>query len=189
MFWTILIFALLLTIFVHELGHLLAALVRGSRGKPLCRAWSRADRIHRSPRHAVEISGDPDWGSGRLARQSVRSSLDLTIAGAGPTPHRRRWIFCQASERAHADLFGWGWADLQLGTGEQYISPSVDLGGQNLLSDGILSSMELRIALTVGGLSVLSGLFDLLPVPPPDGGRLVLLAVEALRGRTVSSQA
>ena len=135
------------------------------------------------------FSGDPDWGSGRLARQSVRSSLDLTIAGAGPTPHRRRWIFCQASERAHADLFGWGWADLQLGTGEQYISPSVDLGGQNLLSDGILSSMELRIALTVGGLSVLSGLFDLLPVPPPDGGRLVLLAVEALRGRTVSSQA
>jgi membrane-associated protease RseP (regulator of RpoE activity) len=42
------------------------------------------------------------------------------------------------------------------------------------------------LAFLIGGFSILVGLFNLLPVLPLDGGRLLLLAMEAFRGRPIS---
>jgi membrane-associated protease RseP (regulator of RpoE activity) len=44
------------------------------------------------------------------------------------------------------------------------------------------------VVLLVGGFSLLLGLFNLIPVPPLDGGRLALIAIEASFGRPISGR-
>ncbi|MFB9269249.1 site-2 protease family protein [Bradyrhizobium erythrophlei] len=51
-----------------------------------------------------------------------------------------------------------------------------------------LASLDTRLALLIGGFSLFVGLFNLLPVLPLDGGRLLLIAFEALRGRRVEER-
>jgi membrane-associated protease RseP (regulator of RpoE activity) len=51
-----------------------------------------------------------------------------------------------------------------------------------------IEQIESELALLIGGLSVSIGLFNLLPLLPLDGGRLILLAIEACRGRPVAEK-
>jgi membrane-associated protease RseP (regulator of RpoE activity) len=48
------------------------------------------------------------------------------------------------------------------------------------------TKLEANIAMLAAGLSALNGLFNLLPLPPLDGGGLLFLGIEAFRGRPVS---
>src|SRR5215207_9549108 len=50
-----------------------------------------------------------------------------------------------------------------------------------------VTSIE-AFVLLVGGFSLLLGLFNLIPVPPLDGGRLALIAIEASFGSALSSR-
>jgi membrane-associated protease RseP (regulator of RpoE activity) len=50
-----------------------------------------------------------------------------------------------------------------------------------------IAQIETQLAFLIGGLSVAIGLFNLLPFLPLDGGRLLLIAFEAWRGRPVAA--
>jgi membrane-associated protease RseP (regulator of RpoE activity) len=61
-------------------------------------------------------------------------------------------------------------------------------GGEDVLHDADLPKFEVHIALLASGFSVLTGLFNLLPLMPLDGGRLLFLGIEAFHGKPVSSR-
>lgn len=47
--------------------------------------------------------------------------------------------------------------------------------------------LELALILLIAGTSILIGLFNLLPIPPLDGGQLALLGLEIVRGKPFNS--
>jgi membrane-associated protease RseP (regulator of RpoE activity) len=58
--------------------------------------------------------------------------------------------------------------------------------GRDAVRDATLDQPDIVIACIVSGVSIFIGVFNLLPLPPLDGGRLLFLGIEALRAKPVS---
>lgn len=66
---------------------------------------------------------------------------------------------------------------------------AIDYGAIDLESGGsAFAWLDMRLEVLIGAFSASIGLFNLLPILPLDGGRLVLIAFEAVRGSRVSER-
>lgn len=168
-FWILI--AAVLSVLVHELGHLVAA---RSVGLPV-------DRL--SIGFGPKISGVTD-------RFGTRWSLALIPLGGS----------CSFLERASEQRQSPGLLDLSPGKRAIIFAagPAANfifaVGILFLLSfyEGSVSTLAITSAeefiLLIGGLSLLLGLFSLVPLPPLDGGRLVMIAIEAIFGSPFSRE-
>ena len=164
----------LISLFVHELGHLLAA------------RWYGARVLSISIGIGPEIIGFSDrWGTcWKLAALPVGASLAMLDKGpssttvgrrAGPsggfsdTALRERIAICLAGP-----IFN------------LFLALSL-LGGTYMSSgqDGLLVVANDSVVFTIGGLSLFIGAFNLLPLLPLDGGLIVFLGIEAFRATPV----
>ena len=65
---------------------------------------------------------------------------------------------------------------------------SLALFGEIALPGAYSAKPEVIFASLLGGFSLLVGLFNLIPIPPLDGGSLALLAIEAMAGKPISER-
>jgi regulator of sigma E protease len=165
----------LAVLLIHELGHLVAARIFGLKVSGL------------SVGLGPEMIGYTD-------RSGMRWKIGLLPVGGsctfcdGPdpgTPHPQNSV-------GHRTFFGatrWQKAAIYAA------GPVFNLGFAGILflvmicggkiTGGSIAQLETHLALLIGGFSASIGLFNLLPFPPLDGGRLMLVAVEACLGRRV----
>ena len=177
--WLILVARVLGVLLIHELGHLVAARFFGLKVSSLS--------IGLGP----EIIGFTDRSGTRwkVALLPMGGSCAFSVDTSAQTsclaqsPDYR--TFSSASQRERAMVYAAG--------------PFFNLAFASIVFLGIIcqsgkftivsiEQTETELALLIGGLSASIGLFNLLPLLPLDGGRLILLAFEACRGRPVAEK-
>lgn len=204
---------------VHELGHLLAARTMGVRveefvvGQGPALLNARVGGASISVRLLPFLGGHVrmagmfgEGGPGFLGPQSPRRRAFIVAAGPSINVLLAFAILLfghLASGASFADSFGAAVGDavrMTAGLGEAAAGlVTGDADGFSGAVQGVLRMVEgLGISTTgtpgyylglVALLGLYLGLFNLLPVPPLDGGRLAVIAVEKARGRPVDQHA
>ncbi len=161
--------AVLLTAIVHELGHLVAAR----------RVGLPVDSL--SIGFGSEMIGITD---------SFGTRWKIALIPIGGS--------CTFLDRANKQRQSPGFFDLS--PSKRAIIHAAGPAANLLLAAGLLLQLSFsevstlaitsaeELILMVGGLSLLLGLFNLVPLPPLDGGRLVMIAIEAIFGSHFSRQ-
>ena len=177
-YWCSLVGATLLVLFVHELGHFLAA------------RWCGVRVFRFSIGLGPEIFGFTD-------RFGTRWRFALLPVG-GSVGMRERDL----SDEPIIPPGGMSDAFSDKPVGQRvaiYLAgPMFSLAGAMVLAGGVillrgdgalhdaLSHSEPAFIRMVIGLSILFGACNLLPIPPLDGGKLVFLGIEACRGKPIA---
>ena len=180
LYWCNLVGATLLVLFVHELGHFLAA------------RWCGVRVFRFSIGLGPEIFGFTD-------RFGTRWKLALLPVG-GSVGMRERDLSDEPIVPAGgtSDAF----SDKPIGqrVAIYLAGPMFSLAGAMVLAGGVIllrGAGALQDALSYSepgfihmaiGLSVLFGACNLLPIPPLDGGNLLFFGIEAFRGKPIASR-
>jgi membrane-associated protease RseP (regulator of RpoE activity) len=177
-FWCSLVGATLLVLFVHELGHFLAA------------RWCGVRVVRFSIGLGPEIFGFTD-------RFGTHWSFALLPVGGGVGVRER-----DLSDEPIIPPSGISDAFSDKPIGQRvaiYLAgPMFSLAGAMVLAGGVillrgdgalqdaLSYSEPAFIRMMIGLSILFGVFNLLPIPPLDGGKLVFFGIEAFLGKPIA---
>ncbi len=159
-------------------------------GVPLPDGQTMVRTIHRSAGRALRLSVDR---SGRRFEVTVTPRLDprlgVGITGITPAvererlaPHRALLWGVQQTVRSMREMVI-GLVRL-VGSGDVLQELAGPVGAVRLLGDAAQVGFDSYLFMTAF-LSVMIGLFNLLPLPALDGGRLAFLLVEAVRRRAV----
>jgi membrane-associated protease RseP (regulator of RpoE activity) len=176
-FWCSLVGATLLVLFVHELGHFLAA------------RWCGVRVVRFSIGLGPEIFGFTD-------RSGTRWSFALLPVGASVGVRERDLPDEPIPPSGISDAF----SDKAIGqrVAIYLAGPMFSLAGAMVLAGGVIllrgdaalqdafSYSEPAFIRMVIGLSILLGVFNLLPIPPLDGGKLVFFGIEAFLGKPIA---
>lgn len=160
-------------------------------GEPMESGQDVIDTIHRSPNTDLRLTVERD---GRRFEIAVRSRLDprqnIGLIGFRPEAVRERM--------GPARALGWA-SDTVVETvriifttligliregGEMLDQLAGPVGAVRFLGEAGAAGAEIFIY-TASALSIMIGVFNLLPLPALDGGRLIFLFVEAVRRRPV----
>ena len=177
MIWLGLAVGTFFVLFIHEIGHLLAARWLGVRVVS-CSIGLGPKLI------AFEDRWRTQWTLGMLPLGGSVGMWNDTTSARPLHPIAESDVLSDRSVKQQAALFLAG-PTFSLLLGMSLIAIAHSWSGQLILqgwntNDGVL------IASLLGGLSILIGVFDLLPFPPLDGGKLLLLLIEANRSKPVS---
>ncbi|WP_298367022.1 site-2 protease family protein [uncultured Bradyrhizobium sp.] len=150
---------------VHELGHLLMA-----RSFGFCVA---ALSVGLGP----EIFGHTDRSGTRWKMGALPIGGSCVLSDAA-----NRRSFSTASLAQRALIYAAGpFLNLVLAAID-FVAIDFEGGGSAFVS------LDMRLEVLIGAFSASVGLFNLLPILPLDGGRLLLIAFEAVRGRRVGER-
>jgi membrane-associated protease RseP (regulator of RpoE activity) len=175
--------ALLLTLVVHELGHFLAA------------RWCDVKVVSFSIGFGPKLVEFTDkfgtrWQLGVLLLGGSVGMRDIPSAnavgeGADPTDLSGSISVKSIKQRAIIYLAGPVFSCL-LAAG--LVGIVLVLYGGEAIGHPFLVQSDMSVVLLVSALSLSIGIFSLLPLLPLDGGRLLFLAIEALRAKPVSER-
>jgi membrane-associated protease RseP (regulator of RpoE activity) len=177
--WLILVAGVLGVLLIHELGHLVAARFFGLKVSSL------------SVGLGPEIIGFTDrsgtrWKVALLPIGGSCTFSDDASALSSCLPHSAdHRTFSGASLRERAIVYAAG-PVFNLALASILFLVIICWSGKLTISS--IAQIETHLSFLIGGLSLSIGLFNLLPFLPLDGGRLILLAIEACRGRPVAEK-
>jgi membrane-associated protease RseP (regulator of RpoE activity) len=178
-YWISLGGGLLMTLMVHELGHLLAARWCGVRvlsisigvGPELCGFTDRFGTRWR-------LAALPLGGSLGMRDKALSAEQPLASQANFSDAFSAKPIKQQATIYLAGPVFS-----LLLAGG--LVGVLLSLYGQDALHVTKLDRSDIVACLMVSELSLFIGVLNLLPFPPLDGGRLLLLGIEAFRAKRV----
>ncbi len=160
-------------------------------GVPMASGDQVIDTIHRNPKAALSLTVERDGRRFEVQVTSVRDPAQrIGLIGFRPEAIREQmgpvnavwWGLTNVAQTARALLMAL--ATLVVRPRDVLDSLMGPVGAVRFLGESARGGGELFLY-TAAAMSVIIGIFNLLPVPALDGGRLLFLVVEAVRRRPV----